>query len=68
MILQSLPAGVLGRDEALSAEKLVRTGISVGYTGVGAGDQKRLEHVFHFRAGGEITLRLHNWYRRKRRL
>lgn len=60
MVLQRLPAGVLGRDEALSAERVVRTGISVRYTRVGAGDQKRLEHVFHCRAGGETTLRLHN--------
>lgn len=55
MVLQRLPAGILGRDEALSAERVVRTGISVGYTRVGAGDQKRLEHVFHCRASSETT-------------
>lgn len=35
MVFQELPAGVLGRDETLSAERVVRTGISMGYTRVG---------------------------------
>lgn len=52
MVFQGLSAGVLGRDEALCAERVVRTRISVGYIRVG---YKRLEHVFHFRAGGETT-------------
>ena len=49
-----MPAGILERDGALSAERVVRTGMSVGYKSWGWG-HKRLEHVFHCRAG----VRLH---------